>query len=124
MDFKADGRVLMVATADLDLAFISAEDGSTLPDRKGRNGAWATSTVSLAYGFKGVLASLPHSGIQDPLCYAASGDLCAIGNRFGSIDLLPYPCTEKSDFVPYRATARALLGEFLRRRWLCQCWSD
>ena len=101
MDFKADGAVLMVATADLDLAFISAEDGSTLPDRKGRNGEWATSTVPLAYGLKGVLASLQHSGLNDPLTYAASSalNLCAVGNRFGSIDLLPYPCTEKSQIV-------------------------
>ena len=73
MDFKADGSVLMVATSDLDLAFISAEDGATLPDRKGRNGTFPT--VSLSYGFRGVLASLPHSGINDPLCYAASANL-------------------------------------------------
>uniref|UniRef100_A0A7S3ZZI0 EF-hand domain-containing protein n=1 Tax=Pelagomonas calceolata TaxID=35677 RepID=A0A7S3ZZI0_9STRA len=110
MDFKADGSVLMVATADFDLAFISAEDGSTLPDRKGRNGAWATSTVAIAYGFKGVLASLPHSGRDDPLCYAASGNLCAVGNRFGSIDLLPYPCTEKSSKVTVSGHGAGVAG--------------
>jgi hypothetical protein len=110
MDFKADGSVLMVATADLDLAFISAEDGATLPDRKGRNGTFPT--VPLAYGFRGVLASLPHSGIDDPLCYAASSalNLCAIGNRFGSIDLLPYPCTEKSASVTVAGHGPGIAG--------------
>ena len=53
MDFKADGAVLMVGTSDLDLSFISSEDGSTLPDRKGRNGEWATSTVPFGLRFQG-----------------------------------------------------------------------
>ena len=50
------------ALADLDLAFILAEDGSALPDRKGRNGEWATSTVPLAWVQGRPRQSLPHLG--------------------------------------------------------------
>ena len=110
IDFKADGSLLQVDTSDLDLAFIRAEDGSLLPDRKGRNADWVTNTCPLAYGYKGVLRSLPHSGLGDALTYAASGALCAVGNRFGTIDVLPYPCLEKSSYVTISGHGPGIAG--------------
>ena len=57
-------------------------------DRKGRNGTFPT--VSLSYRFRGPRQS-PHRNA----CPASTLEPVCVGNRFGSIDLLPAPCTEK-----------------------------
>ena len=112
MDFKADGAVLMVGTADLDLSFISSRRRLHAAGPQGSERRVGDVDRSPGLRFQGRVGVVPHSGLDDPLCYAASSALnvCAIGNRFGSLDLLPYPCTEKSGSVTVSGHGPGIAG--------------
>ncbi|KAH8097932.1 hypothetical protein JL720_851 [Aureococcus anophagefferens] len=100
MDFAEGAPLLQVGTVDLDLAIISSEDASSPAPDAAKDVAWQTATCPVAYGYKGVVSSLYFATPADAGVVAAAPalGLCAVGDQFGSVDLLPYPCLDKSGF--------------------------
>ena len=125
MDFKADGSVLMVGTADLDLAFISAEDGSTYQigrgaTANGRPPRFPWPTVSRACWRR-----CPIRGwmIRCAMRLPRHSTCVPSATGSGSIDF--YLTRARRSLVPspYQDTAPASPGAaFLRGGWLCECW--
>ncbi|KAH8058418.1 hypothetical protein JL722_6281 [Aureococcus anophagefferens] len=112
MDFAEGAPLLQVGTVDLDLAIISSEDASSPAPDAAKDVAWQTATCPVAYGYKGVVSSLYFATPADAGVVAAAPalGLCAVGDQFGSVDLLPYPCLDKSGFQSSAGHGPGLCG--------------
>lgn len=95
--------VCQVALEDLDLVILSTEDGSPSAPDAARDVAWHAPAVPLGYGFKCAVASLFFAQVADVSTVAAAPSLglCAVGDAYGGVDLLPYPCTAPANFAPF-----------------------